>query len=284
VSNGVFAPVSFGLAAAAAWGAGDFTGGLATKRANVYGVVITSQAIGLGVILVAALLRGEPVPPTGDLILAGLSGLFGGFGLILLYRALAGGQMSVAAPISAVLAAAIPVLVSALWQGLPDPLVLAGLLLALLAIWLIARGEGGDQPVGLRLEHIRWPFLAGIAFGLFFILIHQASQSSLFWPIVATRLASMAFVTAFASLTHQAWAPPRALWPTIALCGLLDTAGNGLFVLSGQLGRMDVAVVLSSLYPAATVTLAWLLLKERIARPQMVGILSALIAIVLITI
>jgi len=219
----------------------------------------------------------------GNLVLAGLAGVLGGFGLILLYRALADGQMSVAAPISAVLAAAIPVLVNAVGQGLPDPLVLAGLLLALLAIWLIARGEGATDSARLKLEHIRLPFLAGIVFGLFFVLLHQASQEALFWPIVATRLASIVFVTGFVLLARQPWTPPRSLWPMIALCGVLDTAGNGLYVLAGQLGRMDVAAVLSSLYPAATVALAWLLLKERIARPQMVGILSALVAIVLIT-
>jgi drug/metabolite transporter (DMT)-like permease len=283
VSDGSLAPVSLSLAAAIAWGAADFTGGMATKRASAYGVVIGAEAIGLAVLLVLAFVTGEPPPATGNLVLAGLAGIGGGFGLILLYRALAGGQMSVAAPVSAILAAAIPVLVTAVGQGLPDPLVLAGLLLALLAIWLIARGEDGDQPMRLRLEHIRLPFLAGIVFGLFFVLLHQASRESLYWPIIATRIASITFLIGFATLTRRQWVPQRALWPMIALCGLLDTAGNGLFVLAGQLGRLDVAAVLSSLYPAATVALAWLLLKERIARPQMVGILSALVAIVLIT-
>jgi drug/metabolite transporter (DMT)-like permease len=284
MSDGALAPVSLGLAAAMAWGAGDFAGGLASKRSSVFGVVIGSQAIGLGVVLVLALLSGELVPETENLLLAGISGVFGGFGLILLYRSLAAGQMSVAAPVSAVVAAAIPVLVSIVVQGLPDLLVLAGLLLALLAIGLIARGEGAAASTRLKLEHIRLPILAGVAFGLFFILLHQASQEKLFWPIIATRLASITFVTGFALLTRQPWTPSRPLWPLIALCGLLDTAGNGLYVLSGQFGRLDVAAVISSLYPAATVALAWLLLKERIARPQMVGILSALVAIVLITV
>ncbi|OGO37351.1 MAG: hypothetical protein A2W35_02385 [Chloroflexi bacterium RBG_16_57_11] len=265
-----------------AWGAADFTGGMATKRANVYGVVIGGQIVGLVVFLALAYGTGESLPAMGNLALAGLAGICGGFGLILLYRALAGGQMSIAAPVSAVLAAAIAVLVTAFGQGFPDPLVLAGLLLALLAIGMIARGEGGFQPRRLRLEHIRLPILSGVVFGLFFVLLHQASQESLFWPIIATRLASITFLFGFAALTRQQWKPQRALWPMIALCGLLDTTGNGLYVLSGQLGRMDVAAALSSLYPAATVALAWLVLKERIARPQMVGIFSALLAIVLI--
>jgi len=282
VSDGALAPVSFGLAAALAWGAADFTGGVATRRANAYSVVIGGEAVGLAVLLVLAFTTGETPPAMGNLVLAGLAGIGGGFGLILLYRALASGQMSVAAPISAVLAAAIPVLVNAVGQGWPDPLVLAGLLLALLAIWLIARGEGATDSARLKLEHIRLPFLAGIVFGLFFVLLHQASQESLFWPIIATRMASITFLLGFATLTRQQWKPQRALWPMIALCGLLDTAGNGLFVLAGQLGRMDVAAVLSSLYPAATVALAWLLLRERIARLQVVGIFSALLAIVLI--
>jgi drug/metabolite transporter (DMT)-like permease len=283
MSDGTLAPVSFGLAAALAWGAGDFSGGLASRRANVYGVVIGGEVVGLAVLLALAFLTGEHAPPAENLVQAGLAGIAGGFGLILLYRALAGGQMSVAAPISAVLAAAIPVLVAAVGQGLPDPLVLAGLLLALVAIGLIAGGEGGVSSAWLRLEHIRLPILAGVVFGLFFVFLHQASQETVFWPIIATRTASIIFLAGFASLARQPWRPQRAVWPLIALCGLLDTTGNGLYVLSGQLGRLDVAAVLSSLYPASTVALAWLVLKERITRPQLAGIFSALAAIILIT-
>jgi drug/metabolite transporter (DMT)-like permease len=284
VSTGALAPVLLGLAAALAWGAGDFTGGMATKRTTAYAVVIGSEVVGLVVLLILVFLTGEPLPPVQPLLMAAVAGAAGGFGLILLYQALAGGQMSIAAPISAVLAAAIPVLVSIIWLGWPDPLVLAGLLLALLAIWMIAGGEGGGLPARLRLEQIRLPLLAGVVFGLFFVLLHQASQDSLFWPIIATRIASIIFLTAYASLAHQSFLPQRSLWPMIALCGLLDTAGNGLFVLSGQLGRLDVAAVLSSLYPAVTVALAWLVLKERMAGLQKLGLAAALAAILFITV
>lgn len=284
MSSPALAPVLLGLAAALAWGAGDFTGGMATKRATAYAVVIGSEVVGLVVLLALVFLTGEPLPQARHLLMAAVAGAAGGFGLILLYRALASGQMSVAAPISAVLAAAIPVLVSILWLGWPSPLVLAGLLLALLAIWMIAGGNGDGRPARLRLEQIRLPLLAGVTFGLFFVLLHQASQGSFFWPIITTRLASIIFLVGFASLTRQSFLPKRSLWPIIALCGLLDTAGNGLYVLSGQLGRMDVAAVLSSLYPAVTVALAWLVLKERMAGLQKLGLAAALAAILFITV
>jgi len=282
MSDSAFLPVSLGLAAAISWGAADFTGGMATKRANVYGVVIGGELTGLIALFVLALLTGEPVPALENMLLAGLAGIGGGFGLILLYRALAGGQMSVAAPVSAVLAAAIPVIVTAVWQGLPSLAVMSGLLLALAAIWLIARGEDNEASLRVRLDTIRLPFLAGIVFGLFFVLLHHSSQDSLFWPIIATRLASVTFLIGFATSTRQAWMPQRRYWPIIALSGILDTGGNGLYVLSGQVGRMDVAAVLSSLYPGATVLLAWIILKEKMGRMQWIGFICALFAIVLI--
>jgi len=283
MSDATFLPVSLGLAAAISWGAADFTGGMATKRSNVYGVVIGGELTGLVVLFVLALLTGEPVPSLQNMLVAGLAGIGGGFGLILLYRALAGGQMSVAAPVSAVLAAAIPVIVAAVWQGFPDPIVMGGLLLALLAIWLIASGEGSEDSLRIRLEHIRLPFLAGIIFGLFFVLLHHASQDSLYWPIIATRLASVTFLIGFATFTRQVWTPQRRYWPIIALSGILDTGGNGLYVLSGQVGRMDVAAVLSSLYPGATVLLAWIILREKMGRLQWIGFICALFAIIMIT-
>jgi drug/metabolite transporter (DMT)-like permease len=276
--------VTLGLAAAASWGAADFTGGMATKRTHVYGVVIGGELVGLVALMTLVLITGEAMPSLQSWILSALAGIGGGFGLILLYRALAGGQMSIAAPVSAVLAATIPVLVGALLQGLPGPLTILGLILALLAIWLISRGDGSQEASLSHWEQIRLPFIAGIVFGLFFVLLHQASQEAVLWPIIATRLSSIVFLASFAAATRQPWRADRTYWPLIALSGILDTGGNGLYVLAGQLGRMDVAAVLSSLYPAATVALAWLVLKERVARTQMIGIAAALLAIVLITV
>jgi uncharacterized membrane protein len=279
----VMAPVTLALASAISWGAADFTGGVASRRTNAYNVVVGGELIGLLVVIGLAVYSGEKVPPVQSWLLAGLAGLCGGYGLVLLYRALASGQMSIAAPISAVLAAAIPVLVSAVTQGWPGLLTFAGLVLALAAIWLISRGEEPGISRRMRLEQLRPPFMAGIVFGLFFVLVHQASQESVLWPIIATRLASLALLIPVGLFTRQLKLPGRSHWSLIALSGLLDVGGNSLFILAGQLGRMDVAAVLSSLYPAATVALAWLLLKERVTRLQMVGILSAFVAIWLIS-
>ncbi len=278
------ATVALGMAAALTWGAADFSGGVASKGTGVYGVVIGGEVVGLVLLIPLALLTGEPIPPMQSWLMAGLAGMGGGYGLTLLYRALANGQMSVAAPVSAVLAAAIPVLVGAALQGWPDLLTVIGLVLALASIWLISRSEGGENLTRLNLSQIRLPFTAGIIFGLFFVLLHQASQEGLFWPIIATRSASIVFLIVFAALNRQPCVPDRAYWPLIALSGFLDTAGNALYVLAGQIGRLDITAVLSSLYPGMTVALAWLFLKERVVRVQLIGIAAALLAIVLITV
>jgi drug/metabolite transporter (DMT)-like permease len=277
------APVIFGLAAAMAWGASDFTGGMLARRLNVYGVVVGGEAAGVIVLLALALLTGEPFPPLQSWLLAGLAGLGGGFGLTLLYRALASGQMSVAAPISAVLGAAIPVLFSAFVQGWPGRLTTLGFILALVAIWLVSASQGSLALDRARLKQLALPAVAGVVFGLFFILLHRASQEAIFWPIITTRLTSMVLLSGIAVLNRQPWLPPRPDWSMVALSGLLDAAGNTLYVLAGQFGRLDIAVVLSSLYPASTVLLAWSLLKERLSRLQLLGVLFALLAILLIS-
>lgn len=272
-------PVAFGLASALFWGAADFTGGLATRRTNVYGVVIAAQAVGMVLITTLAIITGEPVPPLQSWLWAGIAGIGGGVGLMPLYRALATGQMSVAAPVSAVVAAAIPVLVSALVEGLPGVLTFSGFAFALVAVWLISRDEDGTA---IRLKILYLPLMAGLTFGLFFVCMHQASQDATLWPIVGSRSSSIVSLLAYALATRQPWKPARSHWPLIALSGLVDVSGNVFYVLGGQIGRMDVAAVLGSLYPGSTVALARLILRERIARVQTVGILLALVAIVLI--
>lgn len=276
-------PVSFGLAAAVTWGAADFTGGLASRRTGVYAVVVWAELSGLLVLFALAGLTGEPAPDLQTWLLAGAAGIGGGFALLLFYQALAAGQMSIAAPISAVLAAAVPVLVSAIWLGLPGPLTGFGMLLALLAITLISRSEGPDQTAAIQLSQIRLPLLAGLGFGLYFILLHLASPEGVIWPLIAARCASVLFLIGFSLLTRQEWLPGKAAWLLIIASGLLDTTANAFYILATQIGRLDVAAVLSSLYPGGTVLLAWLILKERVSRLQMVGVIAALVAIVLIT-
>jgi len=137
---------------------------------------------------------------------------------------------------------------------------------------------------GINLATLRLPAAAGTIFGLYFVLLHQVGQEQIIWPLIATRLSSVILLSAIASRGgRMTWLPGRAAWPLIILSGLLDTSANVLYILASQAGRLDVAAVLSSLYPGMTVALAWLILKERLSRWQMGGILLALAAIALIT-
>jgi drug/metabolite transporter (DMT)-like permease len=276
--------ILYGLTSALTWGAADFTGGIASKRTNVYGVVIGAEGFGMFLFLAFALLFRESVPSWETWVWGSAAGLSGGFGLLLLYRALSSGRMSVAAPVSAVIAAIIPVVVGAFLDGLPGVWTFAGILLALGAVWLIAHGEGGRETAAIRLNEITLPLIAGVVFGMYFVFMHQASREAIFWPIVASRLASMVGILGYALVTRQPWRPLRKNWLLIALSGILDASGNAFYVLGGQLGRLDVSAVLGSLYPGSTVLLAGLFLHERLNRLQLAGILAALTAIVLMTV
>ena len=274
------AAAALGLAAAAAWGAGDFSGGLASKRAPLLGVLVLGQATGIAMLAVLALLAGEGLPGPGALAWAVAGGAAGALGLAALYRGLAVGRMAVVAPVSAVLSAAIPVVVGAVGEGLPPAAKLAGFALALLGIWLVAgasgarQGEGGG---GLLLA-----LAAGAGFGAFLVFMRHAGEGGTFWPVAAARTTSLALSLATALGLRRPWVPPRAALPAALASGALDSAANAFFVLASQAGRLDVAAVLSSLYPASTLVLAALILRERVSRPQGVGIAAVLVAIVLI--
>ncbi|MFZ5821161.1 MAG: DMT family transporter [Chloroflexota bacterium] len=272
-------PILLGLLSALTWGAGDFNGGLAVKRSNPYGVIAVAHSLSLLLLLILVPIVGEPVPPLHDWLWGGAAGLAGGIGLMLLYRALAEGRMSIAAPVSAVVAAALPVMVGLLKDGLPGPWTLAGFALALIAVWLVSGGEG----LVIRFDDLRQPAIAGIAFGAFFIFIERASQITLIWPLIAVRIVSTSTMLGYALLTRQDWIPKRESLVPVLLSSLLDTLGNAFYALSARTGRLDVAAVLGALYPGATVLLAWVFLHERISRIQAIGIVLALSAIVMLT-
>jgi len=270
--------VILGLLTAVLWGGGDFCGGLATRKASVITVLLLAETSGLLLLITLGLAWHEPWPTAHTVGWSMAAGFSGVLGLAALYQALAVGKAGVVAPISAILAAALPVLFTVLTTGLPAPLQLFGFGLAFVAVWLVAQSdESGGTIAGLRLA-----LLAGCGFGGFYILINQAGNESTFWPVAVARLVALVPLLGIAFYRRLSVRPTRSIIVIAGLSGLLDAGANATFVLASQSGRLDVAAILSSLYPATTVLLSWLLLGERITWVQRTGVLAALAAIALI--
>lgn len=262
-----------GLGAAAAFGAGDFSGGLATKRDPVVRVVALAHLLSLALFVVLALVTGEAAPRPVDFAWGALAGVGGMIGLASLYRGLALGPMGTVAATSAVLAAALPVLVSVLLGGHLGTGQLLGMVLALLGVTLLSRvpaeGRGG---LGLAV-------LAGLGFGAFFVFLGQTQAGSVFWPLVMARLVSVGVMLLLA--VRGPGLRPQGAGP-IVLSSLLDALGNVLFVVAAQTGRLAEASVLSNVYPAFTVLLALVTLRERLRGDQWWGLAATLLVVPLI--
>jgi drug/metabolite transporter (DMT)-like permease len=267
------------LASGASWGAADFSGGIASKRANVLTVVLVAHGTGLAFMAALAIGLRESLPAGRALIWGAAAGLSGAVGLVSLYRSLAVGKMGVNAPVAAVITAALPVAFGMWTQGLPGKMTFAGFALALLAIWLIALPDGElGRPAGLGLA-----MLAGVGFSGFLLFSRMAGTQTVFWPLAASRAASVLLIALLLVARKPSdWKPGATVVPYMIICGVLDSAGNALFVIATHYGRLDVAAVLSSLYPTSTVLLAWIILKERASRMQLAGLFAAVVAVVLI--
>ncbi len=277
--------IIFGLASALSWGAGDFTGGLAARKVGAFRSVFYAEVIGIVLLFIIVGATGEPMLSSRSAVFALIAGALGTIGLMLLYHAMATGVMSIAAPVSALLAAMLPVVVGMFTEGLPDFLTLIGFGFALFAVWMVSQSEGGVKDILSHLSDLKLPLLAGIGFGLYFVLMHEATSSGgAFWPMIFSRTGGITLITTYLLITRTEWKIELSSLPIIAVNGVLDLGGNFFFILASQAGRLDVASVLSSLFPGATVVLAWVFLKERLNRNQWIGIAAALIAIVFMTI
>lgn len=274
--------VVLALLSALVWGASDFCGGLASRRASAYGVVVGSQAVGLVALAVAVPVIGGSATPA-DLAWGAAAGVCGSTGLVVFYRAMAGGVMSVVAPVTSVCAAAVPVLAGLALGERIGPAAAVGIALALVAVVLVA-SEGGLRALrSVRPAVLGPPLFAGAMFGLFFVLLHRTGSGAGLWPLVAARLVSVLLVGAVLLLRRgEALRVPRAALLPLALAGVGDMAGNSLFLLASQRGDLSITGVLASLYPASTVLLAQLVLRERLARSQAAGLATAAAAVVLI--
>ena len=278
MNSGTLTGAGLSLSAAAVWGGGDFAGGIATRRANVFRVVAGAHACGLLLMLLLVWITAEPFPPRSTLLWGAVAGIAGAFGIAALYQALSIGRMGIVAPVASVITGVLPVVAGMFSEGMPDRIQLAGFVLALISIWLVARPDGEiDTHRGLGLA-----VLAGVMFGLFLIVGKQAGHHGVFWPLVAARTVSTLLMLLIVGFSAADKRPLRPALVPILFSGILDTSANALFIAATQHGRLDVTAVLSSLYPASTVVLARIFLKERMSATQSAGIVGALISVALI--
>ena len=272
------APVAYSLAAVLAWGTSDFLGGYATRRANSFLFTTFVNIGGLLVMISLAASTHASLPSTRGVIWVLAGGISGGASLAIFYRALSSGRMGLTAPVAAVLGAAIPTVFSMFTEGWPGPTRIAGFFLAAGGLWLITRAEEGSTPQG-----VGFALLAGIGFAGFYLCVRQAGDASALWIASITRVGGLLITGAIVLVQRRLREITLEGFRLAVLTGCIDSLGTVLFVRASQSGRLDEAVVLSSLYPAITVLLARLFLKEQFTRWKFVGLVAALASVPLIS-
>ena len=275
------ASILYGLFSALAWGAGDYTGGIASRRTGAWKVAFLSEVAGILPLVIAQAFLRESIPVWSTWLWCSIAGAIGATGLLIFYRSLAESKMSVAAPVSAVTSAIIPVAAGSMLDGFPPALRFAGFIMALAAIWLISRDGQGQSKPSVHLLGLFPPLIAGICFGLYFILIHQGSRTAIIWPLIIARSAGALTLFIFILVRRQLHVVKAQILPIVFLIAFLDITGNTFYILSSQAGRMDTAAVLGSLCPGVTALMALIFLHEKLNRSQVIGLLAALAAIAL---
>jgi drug/metabolite transporter (DMT)-like permease len=273
--------IGLALVAAALYGSGDFLGGLANRATPLLSVLLISQGVGLiGMLIVAALIGG--IATGSDLALGALAGIAGVAGVGMLYRGLASGAMSTVAPITGVVAVVVPVAVGIGGGERPAAPQYIGIALAVAAVTLLS--AGGSAAVRLRRDTLLLALGAGLALGLFYVAMAKTSTAANLWPLASARGASVTGLVLVAAFTRQT---PRfgATRPAVVLsAGVCDVSANALYLLAVHHGLLSIVAVLASLYPVPTVLWSMLFLGERLRTQQIVGVGTAIAAVVLITV
>jgi drug/metabolite transporter (DMT)-like permease len=249
----------------------------------MFAVAVISQAVGFALLLLVL-----PFTPShavvGDYIFGALAGICGALAVALLYHALSIGKMGIVSPITAVLAAGLPLIYGMIRGDRLSLGQIVGLILALAAILMISLSfeDGGKREISTA--GVREAIVTGLLFGGFFILLSYTHPAAGLHNLLAARIASISFLLLAAFATRTNLMPARADWPLIIGAGVLDMTANMLYVLATFSGYLSIAAVLTSLYPASTVFLARIVLKERLARTQKAGVALALAGVLLISV
>ena len=272
--------IALALAASASWGLGDFFGGLTSRRLHVLTVLVVQQVFGLAAAATWVLLSGDGLPGWTATAWAAAAGVGGCLGIGALYRGMAVGAMGIVAPVSAV-AAVIPFAVGIGSGERPGALQIAGVVLALVGVAVAYRDpadRGGGRAAGIGLA-----LVAALGFGLYFVFADRAADESVPFAVATARGVSLGVALAAALVVGASLRPGRSFLPALVLIGLCDVGANMLFSLATTRGYLSIVSVLSALYPVVTVALAAVLLHERVARTQGIGVIGALAGAALIT-
>jgi drug/metabolite transporter (DMT)-like permease len=266
------------------YGAGDFCGGLASRRMPLFTVLVFSQFVGLLIAVAAALAFRQRLPGAADILWGAAAGVFGAAGLAALYRALATTLVAVASPVAAVTGAAIPVLVGLALGERPGALAWVGIGMAVPAIILLAAGPAEHPRKGITRSAMLLGTAAGVGFGLFFFAVSRTSSASGLWPLAAARLATITLIICIAVVRRRSLRPSQGGFSIVLLSGALDMGANIAFLLASRIGLLSITAVVTSLYPGPTVLLALLVFHERLTVPRVLGLILALAGVALISV
>ncbi|WP_218620392.1 DMT family transporter [Mycolicibacterium hippocampi] len=268
------------LIAALGYGVSDFVGGIASRRVAALRVVLVSYPVALVLLIVIAVPFGGQVG-TAAIVWGLLSGVAQAFGVWWFYAALGSGPISVVSPLTAILVAGIPVGVGLALGERPGPIALVGVVLALAAVVLVSR-EASDEDVTTHKFTVKVAWLtvgSGVAFGMNFVILDQVPVEAEFWPLVFGRIAATAIVLLAAAVTANLVLERGIPLRLAVFAGVLDTVANVATLLALQSSMLSLAGVLIALYPAATVLLAIMVLRERVTRWQATGMVLALASV-----
>ncbi len=278
-SSGATAGLS--LLSAATWGGSDFAGGWGARKASTLLITAAGQVVSLTALLCICVVLRLPIPGTKYLVYAGIGGFEGAFALAIFYRALAMGAMGLTAALTGLLTALIPVVFDLFHAGWPGAMTSAGLAVGLAAIWMISQSQSG-QGLGTPTKALMLGVCAGTGFGAQLILFKLAAEGGVLWALTSGRLAGAVAIllTLLVARPQSGW---RGFWLAGIVSGCLDAVGNLFYMRASQLGRLDVAAVICSMYPAGTIVLAGVILRERPTTRQLAGMGLALLAVGLLS-
>lgn len=275
-------PVVLAICSAVVYGVGDWLGGRASKQQASLMVAVVGQAVSLGLVGAVVIVAGTPAPAAATWWWAAAAGVVGSWGIVGLYHGLSHGDISVVAPVSAVVGAVLPAVVGFVQGERPGLMAVVGIVLAVAAVALISGALGTHQHNTPR-HIVVLAIGVGACFGTLFVFLDRTDGDSGMWPLVIARFASVPFLVAVAGITRTGVVRHRLSLLIAVTAGVFDMGANVLYLVAVRGGMMSIVAVVASLYPASTVALAFVVDKERIGRWQTIGLVVAAAALVLVS-